>query len=181
MRNKPICHDRKIIAKSRLFEIEQMDLEFSNGVRRVYECIRGPNFGAVLIVGITSKQELVLVREYCAGTDRYELGFPKGLIDANETALEAANRELKEEVGMGANQLSCLKSVTLAPGYFGARLDIILATNLYPEKLKGDEPEELEIIYWPLSEYEALLNMEDFTESRSIAALLLVSQLYTKE
>ena len=52
---------------------------------------------AVMMVPVTEQGDLLLVREYCAGTERYELGFPKGLIDPGETAEAAANREMKEE------------------------------------------------------------------------------------
>jgi ADP-ribose diphosphatase len=39
----------------------------------------------------------------------------KGLIDPGETVMEAANRELKEEVGFGANKLTFLKKLSMAP------------------------------------------------------------------
>jgi ADP-ribose diphosphatase len=41
----------------------------------------------------------------------------KGKIDAGESPLEAANRELIEEIGYGAKKLSFIKTMTLAPGY----------------------------------------------------------------
>lgn len=85
-----------------------MDLEFSNGVRRVYERMRPTNREAVMIVPIVD-DHLILIREYAVGTESYELGFSKGLIDPGESVYEAANRELKEEVGFGANDLTFLK------------------------------------------------------------------------
>ena len=47
------------------------------------------------MVPITENRELLLVREYAAGTERYDLGLPKGLIDMGETPEQAAVRELK--------------------------------------------------------------------------------------
>ena len=35
----------------------------------------------MMVVPVTEQGDLLLVREYAAGTERYELGFPKGLID----------------------------------------------------------------------------------------------------
>jgi len=35
---------------------------------------------------------LILIREYAVGTESYELGFSKGLIDPGESVFEAANR-----------------------------------------------------------------------------------------
>jgi ADP-ribose diphosphatase len=42
---------------------------------------------------------VLMIYEYSGGTDRYELALTKGKIDDGETPLEAANRELIEEIG----------------------------------------------------------------------------------
>lgn len=127
-----------------------------------------------MIVPMLDKETMLLVREYCGGTHTYELGFPKGLIDAGEIAAQAANRELKEEIGYGTEKLTLLHTVAMAPAFFDAKMSIFIAENLYVEKLPGDEPEALEIVPWPLSNYRQLLQQPDFNEARSIAALLLV-------
>lgn len=176
MREKPKCSKKAVIATSRLFTIEQMHLHFSNGTQRIYERIRSHGHGAVLMVALTASESLLLVREYAAGTDSYELGFPKGVKEQGESSVEAGNRELREEIGFAAHRMDCIRSMTLAPGYFGARLDVVLARDLYPSPLVGDEPEPLEVVEWPLSASDDLLLRPDFSEARSIAALLLVKQ-----
>jgi len=165
-----------IVAKSRLFTVESLDLEFSNGEQRKYERIKGGGRGAVMIVPLLDDDTLLLVREYCAGTHDYQLGFPKGLIDPGEDAMQAGNRELKEEAGFGAKELVELKQVSLAPSYFNAKMHIILAEQLYTESLLGDEPEPLEVVHWPLSQWQELLTQTDFTEARSVAALFLAKE-----
>lgn len=180
MRSKPICLKRKIVAKSKLFEIEQMKLKFSNGNERCYERIIGYPRGAVLVVAITHDAKMILINEYTAGTDRYEWGFPKGLIDPGENLFQAANRELQEEVGFAANQLEFIKTVSINSGYFGSKLEVVLAWDLYPQQLSGDEPEPLEIIYWPLNATDELLIQEEFTEARSIAAMFMIERILKK-
>lgn len=172
-RCKPEILKAEIVAESRLFKVESLHLKFANGEERVYERMRGGNRGAVMVVPLFDAHTLLLVREYAAGTHSYELGFPKGLIDPGENAFEAGNRELMEEAGFGANRLTLLKQVSLAPGYFSSRMDILLARDLFPEQRVGDEPEPLEVIPWPLGRIDELLARPDFTESRSISALLL--------
>lgn len=162
-----------VIAQSRLFTIESLDLQFSNGQQRTYERMKPIEKQAVMMVPITAEGDLLLIREYAAGTHSYELGFPKGLSDAGETPEQAANRELKEEIGFGARQLTLLKSVVLAPSYFSNQMNLFIAQDLYPETLIGDEPEPLEIVRWPLTQASALLSHLDFREARSITALLL--------
>ncbi|WP_217520826.1 ADP compounds hydrolase NudE [Vibrio metschnikovii] len=164
---------QRAVAQSKLFTIEALDLRFSNGEQRTYERMKPSGRHAVMMVPITAQGDLLLVREYAAGTERYELGFPKGLIDAGESAEQAAVRELKEEIGMGADRLLPLKEVVLAPSYFSSRMTLFIAQDLYSDQLIGDEPEPLEVIRWPLAQAEELLTHLDFSEARSITALLL--------
>ncbi|MEL0628369.1 ADP compounds hydrolase NudE [Psychromonas aquatilis] len=170
----PKILNKSIVACSRFFQIETLQLRFSNGEERDFERMKGSKQGAVLIVPFYDKDTLLLIREYAAGTHSYELGFPKGLIDPGETPLEAADRELKEEVGFGAKEYSVLKKVVMAPSYFSSEMTLFVANDLYPERLPGDEPEPLEVIKWPLSKADELLARDDFQESRCISALLLV-------
>jgi ADP-ribose diphosphatase len=172
----PQIHSRKVVAKSGLFKIEQVDLEFSNGETRIFERMAGIGRGAVMVVPFINADEFLLVREYAAGTHTYELGFPKGLIDPGESAEVAANRELKEEIGFGTKTLHPLHSVSMAPAFFDAKMTIFIAEDLYPEVLPGDEPEPLEVVKWSINNIDALLAKDDFVEARCIAALLLAEK-----
>ena len=179
MRKKPTIHKTKIVASSQLIKIEAVDLEFSNGEKRVYERIASRGNGAVLIVPVLRKEqgdEILLIREYAVGTDRYELGFPKGKIEAGEAVLDAANREIMEEVGYQSAKLTLLKKLTLAPGYMGHITHIVLAEALSERREEGDEPEEIEVVPWQLSKVDKLLTRDDFAEGRSVAALYLMKQ-----
>ncbi|ARD24252.1 MULTISPECIES: ADP compounds hydrolase NudE [Shewanella] len=176
---KPDILHREIVAKSRLFQIEQLHLKFSNGVERQYERMSGGSRGAVMIVPVHQGQ-LLLAKEYAAGTDNYELGFPKGLIDPGEDAAEAANRELQEEIGFASNKLTLLKELSLAPGYFASKMQIFIAEDLYESRLEGDEPEPIEVIPYPLEDWQTLLEDADFSESRSVSALFLAQQFLAK-
>ncbi|MGR5301672.1 MULTISPECIES: ADP compounds hydrolase NudE [Vibrio] len=172
-RTPPEILSCQTVAKSNLFVVEALDLRFSNGEHRIYERLKPSGRDAVMIVPVTEQGDLLLVREYAAGTERYELGFPKGLIDPGETPQQAADRELKEEIGFGSQDLVPLKRVILAPSYFSSKMTLFLGQALYPEKQQGDEPESLEIVRWPLAQAEELLAHLDFCEARSITALML--------
>ena len=174
MPNRPKILKQTVLARTRQFCIEELDLEFSNGERRQYERLaRNASSGAVLVVPMLDPETVLLVREYAAGIHRYELGLPKGKLDPGEDIYAAANRELKEEIGYGAGKLRHLHQVSLAPAYLEHTIDIILAEELYPEKLAGDEPEELQVVPWSLNRIDTLLASGECSEARSIAALYL--------
>ncbi|ALN59287.1 ADP compounds hydrolase [Lysobacter enzymogenes] len=162
------------------YRMESLDLEFSNGERRRYERLlgrpRAAGPGAVIVVPMLDDETVLLVREYAAGVHRYELGLVKGRIDAGESAVEAADRELKEEAGYGARSLTVLRSLSLAPTYMIHQAYLVLARDLYPERLPGDEPEELDVIPWKLDRLHELILREDFSEGRSIAALFIARE-----
>jgi ADP-ribose diphosphatase len=167
-----------VLAQSRYFRIESLHLEFSNGQRRVFERLgRGKtNGGAVIIVPLLDRDTVLLVREYAAGLQRYELGLPKGRIEAGEAVYDAANRELKEEVGYGAGRLHQLTTLSLAPNYLEHTTEVVVAEDLYAEKLPGDEPEELEVVSWRLDKLDELIAGGECSEARSIAALFMTQR-----
>ncbi|RUM83461.1 MAG: ADP compounds hydrolase NudE [Candidatus Thioglobus sp.] len=161
--------------------MERLDLEFSNGEKRQYERLKPPGNGAVLVIPMLDDDTVVMIYEYSGGTDRYELALTKGKIDAGETPLEAANRELIEEIGYGSNKLTFLKTMTLAPGYQSNITHIILAQDLYEASAEGDEPEPLEMVEHKLSNLEDLVYFDDLTEARSIAALYMAKEIIRKQ
>ena len=156
--------------------IEELDLEFSNGERRLYRRAPATDNGAVIVVPMLDDDTVLLIREYAAGTHRYELGLVKGRIDGDETPEAAANRELKEEAGYGARSLTVLRRISLAPSYMSHETVLVLARDLYEERLTGDEPEPLDVLPWRLDALHELILAEDFSEGRSIAALFLVRE-----
>jgi ADP-ribose diphosphatase len=180
-KDKPRVLQRKTIAQTRIFHVEELDLEFSNGTRTRYErLVSSPN-GAVLIVPIRNDDRVLLVREYAGGTERYELALPKGKVEQGETLLDAAQRELKEEVGYGAREIEQLASLSIAPGYVQHITHVLLARGLYPDKQPGDEPEPIQVVPWRLSDLDTLVERDDFTEARSLAALYLAKRHLEKK
>lgn len=179
MKKKPEILRVRTVAETRIFRVEQLDLKFANGREASYERLYASPAGAVLMVPMADESTVLLIREYAAGVNRYELCLPKGRIDKGETMYETANRELMEEIGYGARNLEHIKSVSLAPGYVGHTTHILLATGLYPEKRVGDEPEEIEVVPWSLARLTELVQLSDCTEARTIAALFMAREHLT--
>lgn len=178
MKKPPKLINKKTLAVTRIFTIEQLHLQFDNGNEVQYERIYSTSAGAVLVVPQLDRNTIILIREYCAGSQRYEIAFPKGRVEQGESLIATADREIMEEIGYGARKLEHVKSLTVSPGYMNHQTHIVHATDLYQQKLDGDEPEPIEVLYWDLNKLDDLLNNEEFTEARSIAALYLLKQRF---
>ena len=181
VRKLPKIHQRREQYPDKLFKVEILDLEFSNGKRRSYKRLLTHGLGAVIVVAMRDNETILLVNEYAVGLHHYELGLVKGRLEPGESVLEGAQRELKEEIGYGAHNMIELTALSLAPGYMTHVTHVVLARDLYPEKLVGDEPEELEVVPWPLADLHKLVQRPDCTEGRSIAALYIAREYLHKE
>ncbi|MEK7696973.1 MAG: ADP compounds hydrolase NudE [Pseudomonadota bacterium] len=177
MTRKPIVTSTETVAHTRLFRVEQVGLRFANGREVLWERLKSTSSGAVLVVPMLDPETVLLIREYAAAVERYELALPKGRMEEGESVVDAADREIMEEIGYGARKITPLKSVTLAPGYFNHATHMVLAEDLYPARLEGDEPEAIEVVPWPLARLGELLAHEECTEARSIAALYMVRDI----
>ena len=67
-KQKPQILNQEVVAQSRLFKIEQLELLFSNGEQRTFERMRGSGRGAVMVVACPDPEHFYLIREYSAGT-----------------------------------------------------------------------------------------------------------------
>ena len=181
MREKPYIVSSSLITKTRIFSIEELELKFPNGARARYERLKGNAHGSVIVAPLLDPNTVLMIREYAVGTQRYELGLPKGRIEEGEDLLQAANREIMEEIGHGARRLESVCSLSIAPGYIESRTELVLARDLYAQRLRGDEPEQIEIVPWPLDQLYSLLERNDFSEARSIASLYIVRDFLGKE
>lgn len=175
---KPTVLETKTLAETKIFKISDLHLRFSNGKEVHFEKAQVKKPGAVMIVPLLDDETFLLIREYAAAADAYTLGFPKGAIDhVDDKVLETANKELMEETGYGANELTHVTELSLSPAYFNNMMQIVLAKDLYPKKLEGDEPEPIEVVPWKWKDIDKLLAHPEFTESRGVAALLLVERM----
>ena len=172
---KPQILDVRITAQTKVFQIQSVDLQFANGQHRTYERLTPSRRPAVMVMAVDG-DNLLMVREYAVGSERYELGCVKGLIDAGETPEQAALRELQEEIGLGARQLEPLRMFYVNPSHMFGPMYAFVARDLYPSVLEGDEPEPLEIVRVPLARLDELIDDDQFGDARTLAALMLLQR-----
>jgi 8-oxo-dGTP pyrophosphatase MutT (NUDIX family) len=99
------------------------------------------------------------------------LELPAGKLDhQGEAPLDAAKRELAEEIGKGARTWQHITSFYTSPGFTDEECHLFIATNLYVEEAHADENERIEIVEVPLSDLDSVIR--DCRDSKTLVGLL---------
>ena len=83
----------------------------------------------VNIIPLTEADEIVFVKQFRHGINRETLEIPGGMIDNNESPMEAAKRELFEETGYVSRNIKNLGNVSPNPALFSNRVFSFLGLN----------------------------------------------------
>jgi 8-oxo-dGTP pyrophosphatase MutT (NUDIX family) len=79
------------------------------------------------------------------------LEIPAGRLDkAGEQPLQAAQRELAEEIGRAAERWTPIVSYYTGAGFTDERVHVFEATGLYERHADSGENERIELVRWPL-------------------------------
>ncbi len=140
-----------------------------DGVAFDRDVIRHP--GAVAVVAITDWDTVVLVHQYRAAVGRWLLELPAGTLDVEgEPAAAAANRELAEEVGYRATELTLLTRCAITPGFCDEFASIFVATGLtaVPVDRQGIEEGFMRVVEVPLSRFDDLVDDGTIVDAATI-------------
>ncbi|MDR1711624.1 MAG: NUDIX hydrolase [Propionibacteriaceae bacterium] len=133
--------ERRVLARGAICDFVDDRIETPAGGHVARQFTTHP--GAVGIIAWNDNDQIAVVRQY-----RHPVGFeliepPAGLLDhADEDYLEAAKRELAEEVGLAANCWQVLVDVFSSPGANAESIRVYLATGIQPAPVPdGFEPD----------------------------------------
>ena len=135
----------------------------SRGFLRQWESVERSNCeGIVAVVPLTDEGEAIFVRQFRPPVNNHVIEFPAGLNDREESAEDAARRELLEETGYEAGEMVFLAKGPLSSGSSGEILTVYLARGLIFRGIgQRDETEDIEVLKVPVDEvYERLSLLE---------------------
>jgi ADP-ribose pyrophosphatase len=110
----------------------------------------------VAVIPILDDGRLVLVRQYRYPVRKVLLEFPAGKIDAPESTLACAMRELREETGYTAAEWAYAGEIHNAPAYATESIWIWFARGLVAGAVRPDAGEFVETVLHTEAELEAL-------------------------
>ena len=172
----------KTVYANRWMTVREDRVRFQNGTEGIYGVVEKPDF-ALIIPFENDGFHLVRQFRYPIGKESWE--FPQGSIESNEIdPLTAAHRELEEETGLIATEMTALGFLYEANGYCTQGFHILLADSLTKGsgKVNLEDSESGMICQWfSLSDFESMLDRAEIRDAPTVAAFSLFLRRQTRD
>jgi ADP-ribose pyrophosphatase len=171
--------DSKVVYEGKLFRVLQDHIIEPGGRESQRDVIR--HNGSVVILAVDPAKHkkdpwIVVERQYRHAAGQFLWELPAGKLDAGESPVDGAKRELAEETGYGAKKWSLLVEYYASPGFLGESMKVFLAEGL----IAGDaHPEDDEHIDFRLVKLSDLLEMVDkgkIIDGKTLTTVLLYAR-----
>ncbi|MDX1622085.1 MAG: NUDIX hydrolase, partial [Nitriliruptorales bacterium] len=136
---------------------------------------------AVAVVPVLDDGSVLLLKQYRHPVERYVLEIPAGKLDHDdEDRAEAARRELREEVGYDAGELTHLVTFANSAGWNDEWTTIYLGTGLHEAEQEGfeqvAEEADMEVVRIPLAGAVAEAREGNLPDAKTLIGLLLTAE-----
>lgn len=175
-RSGPEVLSSRRIYEGKVVNLRVDEIALAGGNSAVREVVE--HRGAVVVAAVDVDGSVCLVRQYRHAVGRWLLELPAGSLEPGEEPLIAAQRELREEVGLQAREWRRLGSFFSSPGFASEELHAFLAQKLETVPQDLDEDEELDVVRYPLA--ELLKGRVALCDGKTLATLFLVAKEHMK-
>lgn len=131
----------------------------------------------VSVLPMDRKGNVYVTKEYHYGVGRVTIEAISGAIEKNETGLQAAKRELKEEAGLIAKKWVYLGSVDPFTTVVVSSNHLYLAKDLIQSEDSQEKTEKIKIIKVPFKKVFDWVIKSKITHSATVALVLKVKEI----
>ena len=169
---------RKVF-EGRIFSVNVETITLPRGGQLEAEIVRHP--GSVVIVPVTDKEEIVLVRQYRHAIGRSAWELPAGSLKDGEDPDKAAVRECHEEIGLIPSRVERLGAFYPTPGYCDELMNFYRATGLRTpgtddDAAQPDEDEDIEPQPFSPERLRAMIAAGEIIDLKTVAGLALLTK-----
>jgi ADP-ribose pyrophosphatase len=172
-------HGARRVYEGRVINLDIEPVRFPDGTTGSLEMVRHPGASAVLPVlsepSNDRDPEILLVRQFRHAADDFIYEVPAGRLDAGESPLRCAERELREETGCTAARLEPLVSFYTTPGFTDELIHAFLASGLTRGATSHEHDEFITVEVFRLSAALGMIAEGKIVDGKTIIALLFAA------
>lgn len=163
------------IWSGKVFNFDVDHIRYPNGQEADFAIVRHPGASAVIPYlsdprGADPQIMLLHQYRYAAGGYLYEV--PAGRLDAGESPMDCARRELREETGCTAEGVTEMCTMYMTPGYTDEKIHFFIATGLTHGEAAREPDEFAETVVLPLSRALAMIERGEIRDAKTAVAIL---------
>ncbi|MBC9784878.1 NUDIX hydrolase [Heliobacterium chlorum] len=167
------------IYQGKFISVRKDRVTLPDGTSSYREIVEHP--GAAAIVPLTSRNEVILVRQWRYSIEKVSIEIPAGKLSPDEEPLDCAQRELAEETGFAARKWQHLLSFYASPGFCNEEMHLYIARELVIADAKPDDDEFVEPLVVPLEAALEMIETGEITDAKSIIGLLEAARILQRE
>lgn len=171
--------ESEVIFQGKFIHLRKDRITLPDGSSAIREVVEHP--GVAAIVPLTTRQEVILVRQWRYPIGKVSIEIPAGKLSPHEEPLECAKRELAEETGFGAKSWQHLISFYASPGFCDEEMHLYIARDLVVSDARPDDDEFVEPLVVPLEAALEMIETGEIVDAKSIIGLLEAARILLRE
>lgn len=161
---------QRTIYDGKVIRVTQDKVRLPNGAEAELEIVHHP--GGAAVVALNELNQICLLRQYRYAANGWLWELPAGKLDAGETPLFTAQRELEEEAGVRAQDWQTLGKIISSPGVFNEIIYLFLARRLTAIPARTEEHEVIEVHWLPWTQVWHMAQVGEIQDAKTLAGLL---------
>ena len=169
---KTISSETKYKGKILNLRIDTVESVNGESTREIVE-----HSGGAVVLPLLPNKNVVMIRQFRKPIERDVLEIPAGKIEQGESPEETAFRDLQEETGYMANNMTLLTKMYPSVGYSEELLYIYLATDLEPGETDFDENEDIDTYSYHIDDLYEMVMEGKIQDAKTQVAILMTMEL----
>ena len=158
------------IYQGKIINLRHDKVKLPDDRETIREIVEHP--GAVAILALTEKKEIVMIRQFRKPADEVLWELPAGTLEEGEDLVSCARRELEEETGYYPRKIKKLITFFSTPGFCNEKLTLFLAEDLEKKNKNEDVDEFIKVELIKPDEALKLVEENIIKDAKTIIGIL---------